>query len=339
MTNQTIHSKLPDSQPIDAVVLWVDGHDPAWLTKRNHYLRGGEDRHDDIAGATRYNSVGEVYYCLASINRFAPLIRRIFLVTDNQVPPHLDDFLRHNFPDGYIPYEVVDHSVIFQGYEECLPTFNCNSIESLLWRIPGLSERYIYFNDDVALLSPVSPDDFFVGNATCCYARWYSTGLARLLHVLKPRKKGHKPMGFKSLLVNTLRYTSRSHRRFLFLLHTPLPVRRSFFEHYFTAHPDVLRINIVQRFRHPSQFNPQELFYLEEEREGRCLVNPSHKNVFYYKPHASKRYLQRKAREFSQTKALFGCFNSLDQASDNERKEVLRWVAKRINVDFDGMDT
>ena len=361
MPDQTANSPSSTHEAIDAVVLWVDGHDPAWLAKRNRYLQGGEDRHDDIAGATRYNSVGEVYYCLASINRFAPFIRRIFLVTDHQVPPHLDDFLRHNFPEGYIPYEVVDHSIIFEGHDDCLPTFNCNSIESLLWRIPGLSERYIYFNDDVVLLAPVSPDDFFVGEATCCYARWYSTALARLLHALKPRREGHKPMGFKSLLVNTLRFTSprrpwlrlRPSRlghpsrldgtyrsvRFLFLLHTPLPVRRSFFEHYFTAHPDVLRINIVQRFRHPSQFNPQELFYLEEEREGRCLVISSHKNVFYYKPHAGGRYVERKAREFSRSKALFGCFNSLDQAAEDERQQVLQWVAKRLKVDFDGMNT
>lgn len=328
---------MSNSKAIDAVVLWVDGHDPAWLAKRNRYLLGGEDRHDDIAGATRYNSVGEVYYCFASINRFAPFVRRIFLVTDHQEPPHLDDFLSHNFPDGYIPYEVVDHSIIFQGYEDCLPTFNCNSIESLLWRIPGLSEHYIYFNDDVVLLSPARPDDFFVGDATCCYARWYSTALARLLHALKPRKEGHKPMGFKSLLVNTLRFSS-PRRRFLFLLHTPLPVRRSFFERYFTARPDVLRVNIVQRFRHPSQFNPQELFYLEEEREGRCLVIPSHRNVFYYKPHAGGRYLRRKAREFSRSNALFGCFNSLDQATAGEREQVLRWVAKRLKVDFDGIN-
>lgn len=337
MPDQTANSPSSTHEAIDAVVLWVDGHDPAWLAKRNRYLQGGEDRHDDIAGATRYNSVGEVYYCLASINRFAPFIRRIFLVTDHQVPPHLDDFLRHNFPEGYIPYEVVDHSIIFEGHDDCLPTFNCNSIESLLWRIPGLSEPYIYFNDDVVLLAPVSPDDFFVGEATCCYARWYSTALARLLHALKPRREGHKPMGFKSLLVNTLRYTSpRSRRRFLFLLHTPLPVRRSFFEHYFTAHPDVLRINIVQRFRHPSQFNPQELFYLTEHRAGRCLVTPSHANVFYYKPHphAAARYLRRKEKEFSRTHALFGCFNSLDQASEREREQVLRLIAERLNVDL-----
>ena len=323
------------SAPIDAVVLWVDGSDPVWRAKRDRYLLHGEDRHDDIAGPTRYTSVGEVYYCIASINRFAPFVRRIFLVTDHQVPSHLDDFLRRNFPDGYIPYEVIDHTVIFRGHEDCLPTFNCNSIEPLLWRIPGLSERYIYFNDDIVLLSPVTPDDFFVGEATRCYGRWYSTSVARLLHALKPRRDGHKPMGFKSLLVNTLRYTPRPHRRFLFLLHTPLPLRRSFFDTYLTAHPEVLRVNITQRFRHPSQFNPQELFYLTEHPSGRCLVTPSHANIFYYKPHrhSSTHYLLRKEREFRRSSALFGCFNSLDQAPDAERQRILQLLTERLRLE------
>lgn len=333
MCSQNEIHKMSDNTPIDAVVLWVDGGDPVWRSKRDRYLQHGEDRHDDIAGPTRYTSVGEVYLCMASINRFAPFIRRIFLVTDQQVPPHLDDYLNRHFPDGHIPYTVIDHSVIFRGHEDCFPTFNCNSIESLLWRIPDLSERYIYFNDDIVLLSPVTPEDFYVGEATRCYGRWYSTLFARLLHALKPTHDGHKPMGFKSLLVNTLRYTPRPHRRFLFLLHTPLPVRRSFFEDYFTAHPDVLHVNISQRFRHPSQFNPQELFYLTEKRAGRCLVTPSHANVFYYKPHPhSCSYLRRKERELRRSKALFGCLNSLDQASETERQRILHLIARRLGV-------
>ena len=320
--------------PIDAVVLWVDGSDPVWRARRDSYLLHGEDWHDDIAGPTRYTSVGEVYLCIASINRFAPFIRRIFLVTDNQVPSQLEDYLRSQFPGGFIPYTVIDHRVIFRGYEDCLPTFNCNSIEPLLWRIPDLSERYIYFNDDVVLLSPVTPSDFYIGDSTRCYARWYSTLFARILHALKPKHNGHKPMGFKSILVNTLRFLPRPHRRFLFLLHTPLPVRRSFFEHYFTIHPDVLRINIVQRFRHPSQFNPQELFYLFEERKGCCIVTSSHSNVFYYKPHVhgSARYLRRKERELRRSCALFGCLNSLDQAPEAERTKVLGLIAERIDI-------
>ena len=49
---------------------------------------------------------------------------------------------------------------------------------------------------------------------------------------------------------------------------------------------------------------------------------------------AAARYLRRKEKEFSRTHALFGCFNSLDQASEREREQVLRLIAERLNVDL-----
>ena len=326
-------SNTPDTSPIDVVITWVDGDDPKLKARRNSFLHNGEDRHDDVAGNTRYASVGEIYLCLASINRFAPFVRRIFIVTDGQTPPLLDAFLQSNFPDGYIPYEIVDHSTIFAGHEERLPIFNSRAIETMLWRIPGLSERYIYFNDDVMLLSPITPDDFFVGDATCCYAKPYSTRMARFLHLLKRRKDGHKPMGFKLSLMNAMQYAGHR-RRFLFLLHTPMALRRNRQEQLFERFPEAIETNISQRFRHPSQFNPQELFYLTEQQCGRCIVKDSHANVFYFKPHEGPRYMQRKVKELTHTKALFACFNSLDQASAEDRERIVQCLTQRIGCQF-----
>ena len=320
--------------PVDVVITWVDGEDSAFKARRSRYLNNGEDLHDDVAGATRYASVGEIYLCLASINRFAPFVHHIYIVTDGQVPPHLDAFLQDNFPDGSIPYSIVDHSVIFAGHEHCLPVFNSRAIETLLWRIPGLSERYIYFNDDVMLLSPVTEEDFFSGEATCCYAKPYSTLLARGLHALKHRQNGHKPMGFKMSLMNAMRYTGQR-RHFLFLLHTPMALRRSRMEQLFERYPDAIETNISQRFRHPSQFNPQELFYLTEQSEGRCIVKASHDNVFYFKPHDGQRYTSRKIKELARTRALFACMNSLDQATPKDREDIIRCLARRIGCEFD----
>ena len=42
-----------------------------------------------------------------------------------------------------------------------LPTFSSPAIESHLHRIPGLSDKFLYFNDDVMFGSEVWPDDFF----------------------------------------------------------------------------------------------------------------------------------------------------------------------------------
>ena len=135
--------------PIDAVITWVDGNDPVHKAKRKSYIScAEEDKSDDIGGETRFMSSGEIVCCVGSILRYAPFVRRIFIVTDSQ-RPRLKNFIASNFPSPQTTVEIVDHREIFRGYEDFLPTFNSLSIETMLYRIPGLSEHYVYFNDDV----------------------------------------------------------------------------------------------------------------------------------------------------------------------------------------------
>ena len=159
------------SEKIDAVITWVDGDDPRHRAKRQRFGTQKHFAEENVAGDTRFSNLGEIFYCVASINRFAPWINKIFIVTDEQ-NPNLEPFLEQHFPQGYIPIEIVDHKTIFRGYEHYLPTFNSISIESMTWRIPGLSDKFIEFNDDFVLCAPVTPADFFAGeNKLVCYAQ------------------------------------------------------------------------------------------------------------------------------------------------------------------------
>ena len=45
-----------------------------------------------------------------------------------------------------------------------LPTFSSHAIETSLHRIPGLSNHFIYSNDDFLLTRPTGPEDFFHAN-------------------------------------------------------------------------------------------------------------------------------------------------------------------------------
>jgi hypothetical protein len=145
---------------IDAVITWVDGDDPRHMAKREQFGTKRILCQNDVAGNTRYKSIGEIFYCVASLNRYAQWLNKIYIVTDEQ-NPMIEELLTEQFPEGTIPMEIVDHKVIFRGYEEFLPTFNSISIESMTWRIPGLSEHYIEFNDDLILAAPTRPEDFF----------------------------------------------------------------------------------------------------------------------------------------------------------------------------------
>ncbi|MEU3457902.1 stealth family protein [Micromonospora sp. NPDC006766] len=139
--------------PIDVVYTWVDGTDPAWLRRRAE--AAGTPYHAESANAARFLSRDELRYSLRSLHTYAPWVRTVYLVTDDQVPPWLDP----SAPG----LRVVSHREIFDD-PSVLPTFNSHAIESQLHHIDGLSEHFLYFNDDVFLGRDVTPRDFFLAN-------------------------------------------------------------------------------------------------------------------------------------------------------------------------------
>ncbi len=143
--------------PIDAVYTWVDGSDPAWLARKSvvHAAVGLGQLNESAHNASRFLSRDELRYSLRSLEMYAGWIRHVYLVTDAQVPEWLDvDNPR---------ITVVDHKDLF-GDRGRLPTYNSHAIESQLHNIPGLSEHYLYLNDDVFFGRPVAPSLFFHGN-------------------------------------------------------------------------------------------------------------------------------------------------------------------------------
>lgn len=138
-----------DLDPIDVVYTWVDSSDPKWQAKFSHFI--GRPTKTTHGSELRYLSRDELRYSIRSVLKYAPWVRNIYIVTDDQRP---DWFI------GSDRIRIVDHREIFPD-PSVLPVFNSHAIESCLHRIPGLSERFIYFNDDVFLGQPTSPNDFF----------------------------------------------------------------------------------------------------------------------------------------------------------------------------------
>lgn len=154
--------------PIDVVYTWVNGSDPKWLTKKDYWASKYfpvEEKNttlesngtSDVFASNRYRDSDELRYSIRSLVKFAPWVRHIYLVTDNQIPSWLSmetDKLT-----------VVSHEEIFANKSH-LPVFSSPAIEANIHRIQGLSEYFIYFNDDVFLGAPVLPEDFMtIGGA------------------------------------------------------------------------------------------------------------------------------------------------------------------------------
>lgn len=143
-----------EKQPIDFVVSWVDDSDPLWRAKKARYT--GPEEHEGNTEA-RYRDWGTLKYWFRGVEKFAPWVRYVYFITDDQKPAWLDvshpklKWVKHT---DYIPAEY-------------LPTFNSHTIEWNLHRIHGLSEHFVYFNDDVFLINDVKPGDFFAEGLPC----------------------------------------------------------------------------------------------------------------------------------------------------------------------------
>ena len=140
---------------IDIVIAWVDGEDPAWLVEKARYPAPEDD------SPSRYRELGLLKFWFRSIEAFAPWARKIHFVTWGHIPP----FLSRNHPK----LNIVRHEDFIPA--KYLPTFNSHTIELNLHRIPGLSEHFLYFNDDMFLLRPAAAADFFREGLPCVCAR------------------------------------------------------------------------------------------------------------------------------------------------------------------------
>jgi hypothetical protein len=158
----TARHQLDIDFPIDVVYTWVDGNDPVWLERkrRAHDSAGLGTLHEFANNNSRFTSHDELRYSLRSLDMYANWVRRVYLVTDDQVPNWLDC--------EHPKLRVVSHRELFADRGR-LPTFNSHAIESQLHHLEHLSEHYLYMNDDVFFGRPVSPDIFFLSNGLAQY--------------------------------------------------------------------------------------------------------------------------------------------------------------------------
>ncbi|MDA3805825.1 stealth family protein [Clavibacter sp. CT19] len=135
---------------IDMVFSWVDGNDPEFQKRRAERMKDVVVGEGDDSEA-RFRQIDELKYALRSVYLFAPWVRRIFIVTDSPKPAWLAEH----------PGVTFVRSEEFFTDPAALPTHNSQAVESQLQHIPGLSEHFLYSNDDMFFGRPVQPGMFF----------------------------------------------------------------------------------------------------------------------------------------------------------------------------------
>lgn len=148
-------AEYPDFE-IDWVFSWVNGDDPDWQKLFSEWKPGVQS---DATDRSRFATRDDLRFALRSLDQFAPWIRKIFVFTNCKPPAWLDEASER--------IVWVDHSEVIDA--EYLPTFSSHAIETWIHRIEGLSEHFVYSNDDFFLTRMTTKSDFF-----------YANGIARL---------------------------------------------------------------------------------------------------------------------------------------------------------------
>ena len=252
----------PSTADIDFVLLWVDGGDPAWREKKARYTP--PEASTANIGDERYRDWGLLRYWFRGVEQFAPWVRKVFFVTDDQWP----DWLDFDAPK----LVRVKHSDFMP--EECLPTFSSTSIEMYLHRIPGLSERFVEFNDDMFLCRPIKPDFYF------------RNGLPSDEATLEPLVASYPRRPHSYMMMNDVAIANRHSRHARYIVathpskwlfpwnsglsgavknavfgcglrfpgfhdpHLPFALLKSTIEDVWKAEPDILRTTALNKFRH-----------------------------------------------------------------------------------------
>ncbi len=137
-------------EKIDFVLPWVDSSDRQWQQQRQQYAAQNSD-HDANAQA-RFRDMETLKYALRAIEANCPWYNRIFLITEGHAPDWLD--LDHP------KITLVSHSELFFDTSH-LPVFNSSAIEMNLPNLKGLSDKFVYMNDDFIIFNPLKPERFF----------------------------------------------------------------------------------------------------------------------------------------------------------------------------------
>jgi len=248
--------------PIDIAITWLDGNDPEWIREKNKYSPAANSD-DRIA---RYRDWDNLQYIFRGIEKFAPWVNNIFLVTWGHLPKWLDK----NHPK----LRIVNHKDYIPA--EYLPTFNAHPIELNLHRIGELSEHFLISNDDMFFLKKAKAEDFFVNGKPCdsavltahshiedryfIFMEYRATGLInkyfKIQEVIKSNRKGWFSLKYGKMLFRSWVLSGFPKFTGIWQHHLPTSVCKSTMVELWEKEGDKLHQTSLNKFRTMTDFNP-----------------------------------------------------------------------------------
>jgi hypothetical protein len=228
-------------EPIDIVYLWCDGSDKRFRTDKEKYM-AQETRSLDVeaTGEMRFFDNEELKYSLRSLEKNASWINHVYIITDRQCPKWLNC--------EYEKVTVIDHSQILP--QENIPTFASLAIEYRIHLIPGLSEKFLYGNDDMFFGQSVTPGFFFCGDKTIVRVSPYLP-IKRIKSPLQFKMEFARESMWMKTNLNTWKVLNNEYgqQEFYVLHHNVDGYTKSEFKDILKKYAEELEITLHSRFR------------------------------------------------------------------------------------------
>ena len=296
---------------IDIVFTYVNGYDPEFIKLKNSYIN---DKNKKYNPDIRSKGIDEIIYSVNTVIKFIPWIRKIFIVTPNQIPP-IDKKL---IDTGKVI--IVDQNKIIE--KKYLPIFNSDVIESYLHNIPELSEIFLYNNDDMMHLNYIDRSDIYEvkNNKILLKIRNNYHYNKKIVDNIKIKAEYSNRLVFtKNLFLKSnpkCRLINNHHTKFL---------RKStmkYIEKKFTTLLDKMRANRIRGVGYI-----QYLFFLlniDNILHNNIIINDS--NDFIEKHYGNKNANDDIFNDFLQKRPKFACLNSMNSTF----KEIFQQFMKKI---------
>ena len=311
-------------EKIDAVITWVDGSEP------NYKLKLEENLKNKKIINRQYTQANEIDFCVASIIKFAPFVRKIFIVTDKQKPRFSG--IRHMVSLEKI--EIIDHEEIFRDNLDCMPSFNIRSIDALLFKIKNLSDKFIYFNDDMFLIKETTKEDWFKDNKAVLTGSWAKTYNKQLIKTIS-----HKIKNLLNIRPSFNAAQSKAaniagfHNRYFKSFHCGRPQIKSVIKDFYDKNPQRLTNQIRYKFRDGRQYIPYSLCWHLLIKENLYIESSTNKLVEINKSRNLSAIKLEKILKSIDSKAEVKFLNiqDLNMAEPETQQVFQNWFIKKLN--------
>ena len=183
------HVQIIEKEPIDVLIKYIDLSDP--FLKR-----------DGIKQIKKDKDNGELKYCLRSIFKFIPWVRKIFILMPNEKV----SFLK--------PLEEIKEKIVYIKDKDLLgfDSESSTAFQYILFRLKdfGISDNFLLMDDDYFIGKPLKKTDFF----------YFDDNSQKIVPIITTMNSNFREVQ-KNELISTISYSLNMNCNDATLSHTP----------------------------------------------------------------------------------------------------------------------